>query len=57
MEDPIKLHREQIEISNGRTMNIYTFDLDGNPMPEMGPQDIQHTFDPEAAKDKEKDEG
>ena len=48
MDDPIKLHRETIEISGDRTMNIYTFDLDGKPMPEMRPEDIEHTFTPSA---------
>jgi len=43
MSDEIKVNRRQIEISGGRTMNLYTFDLNGEPMPEMGPDDVVAT--------------
>jgi hypothetical protein len=39
MEDELKLNRKQIEISGGRTMNVYTFELDGVPMTEMRESD------------------
>jgi hypothetical protein len=57
MKDPLQLHREQIEISGGRTMNIYTFDLDGKPMPEMRPEDIQQTVDPNREEERKPSDG
>ncbi len=52
MEDELTLKRKQIEISNGRTMNIYTFDLDGEPMPEMTKEDIVSTLAPEQSENR-----
>jgi hypothetical protein len=49
MEDELKLNIRQITITGGRTMNIYTFDLDGQPMPEMKKEDIVDTLLPEPA--------
>lgn len=47
MADELKLDRKQIQISEGRTMNIYTFELDGKPMPEMSPADVVPNLHPE----------
>ncbi len=41
--DELKLHRKQIEISGGRTMNIYTFEIDGVEAPEMKKEDVVET--------------
>jgi hypothetical protein len=46
MNDPIKTITRQIEISGNRTMNIYTFEDNSNPMPEMTKEDIEQPENP-----------
>ncbi len=46
-EDPLTLHKETIAIGDDREMNLYTFELDGEPMPEMKPEDVVPTFSSE----------
>ncbi|HWD40606.1 MAG TPA: hypothetical protein VG944_17285 [Fimbriimonas sp.] len=41
MGEEITVHKEAIQISGGRNLYIYTFDVDGKPMPEMRSEDIQ----------------
>jgi hypothetical protein len=38
--DAVNVVRREVEISGGRILNSYTFELDGKPMPEMGKDDI-----------------
>lgn len=46
MEDVITVHRETIKISDDRNMYLYTFDLEGEPMPEMRQEGIQVPTEP-----------
>ena len=47
-DDPLKLHRETITISDDREMNLYTFELDGETMPEMQAKDVVQVIEPGA---------
>lgn len=51
MEDPIKVHREAIKISDDRNMYLYTFDLDGEPMTPMSLDDVEVSAEADAPAD------
>ncbi len=44
MDEKLTMHKRVIEISGGREMYFYTFDIDGEPMPEMGDGDVEQVL-------------
>ncbi len=48
--EELEMKRETMEISGGRAMHLYTFELNGEPMPEMREEDVVEAFAGETRK-------